>query len=340
MFMMENTTTAIALFSGGLDSLLASRLLMEQGIRVQAVKFVTPFFGYELLERAADFHLEMREKFGVDVRLCDVSEKYLAMLRNPAHGYGRNFNPCVDCKILLVSEARRLLAEFGASFLVSGEVLGQRPMSQRHDTLRVIERDSGSEGLLLRPLCAKLLNPTQPEMEGLVDRDQLLAFSGRSRTPQIELAARFGITGYASPAGGCVLTDPILARRIKRFYEEQPQFTPADIRLLLVGRCFRLPRGGLLAMGRDERENDRIDRLTQPGDWVLNAAADWPGPTAVLRFSEHREDLQTAAGLVARYSKKKPEGAAALPVTAVKGNCSQELPGILPAEEAIKEWRR
>jgi tRNA-uridine 2-sulfurtransferase len=337
---LKRTTSAIALFSGGLDSLLAARLLMEQGIHVQAVKFVTPFFGYDLLDDPEGYRLRMKEKFGIEVILRDVSEPYLKLLRDPPHGYGKNFNPCVDCKILLITEARRLLAEFGASFLVSGEVVGQRPMSQRRDTLRIIERDSGSEGLLLRPLCAKLLQPTRPELEGLVDRDRLLAFSGRSRSPQMELAARFGIEDYASPAGGCMLTDPILAGRIRRFYGEQERFTAVDIRLLLIGRSFRLPNGGLLTMGRDQKENDRIERLVLPGDWIITPAADWPGPTAILRFSEHPEDLQAAAGLVARYSRKKPENYAPLPVTARGDAGSCELEGFIPSTETITLWRR
>jgi tRNA-uridine 2-sulfurtransferase len=338
--MNNGSITAITMFSGGLDSLLATRLLMEQGLRVQAIKFVTPFFGYELLRDKEGFRHQMKEKYGIEACVRDVSEKYLEMLRKPSHGYGKNFNPCVDCKILLISEARRLLAEFGASFLATGEVLGQRPMSQRQDSLRVIERDSGCDGLLLRPLCAKKLKPTKPELEGLVDRERLLAFSGRSRRPQMELAARFGIKDYASPAGGCMLTDPILASRIKRFYEEQPRFKPMDIKLLLAGRSFRLPHGGLLAMGRDERENEEIEELAQPEDWTLNPAADWPGPTALLRFSDHPEDLQLAAGLVARHSKKKPDGTADMPVKTSKGNHFLELPGVPPTEDARMAWVR
>jgi tRNA U34 2-thiouridine synthase MnmA/TrmU len=338
--MNQCTPTAIALFSGGLDSMLACRLLMEQGIRVQAIKFVTPFFGYDLLAREEAYRRQVREQYGIEVSVRDVSAPYLELLRNPAHGFGKNFNPCVDCKILLVTEARRLFAEFGASFLITGEVLGQRPMSQRHDTLRVIERDSGCEGLLLRPLCAKRLKPTQPELEGLVDRERLLGFSGRSRAPQIALAARYGIEDFPSPAGGCILTDPILAARIRRFYEEQPRFTPADIRLLLVGRLFRLEHGGLLAMGRKEQENDRLIELLAPEDWMIMAAHDRPGPTAILRFSDHPADLRAAAGLVARYSKKSDEGPTEVEVVAEKGERVEKITAAPLPEEAYRPWRR
>lgn len=336
---MTQSPTAIVLFSGGLDSILASRLLVEQGVCVRAVKFVTPFFDYGLLARPEAYQQQVRATYGVEVEVRDVSEKYLELLRDPPHGFGKNFNPCVDCKILLVSEARWLLEEFGASFIATGEVLGQRPMSQRQDTLRIIERDSGCEGLLLRPLCAKLLQPTKPELEGLVDRKRLLAFSGRSRTPQMELAARFGIKEYPSPAGGCLLTDPILAARIRRFYEEQARFTPADIRLLLVGRLFRLPHGGLLAMGRNERENESLEQLVGPEDWRLEAA-DRPGPTAVLRFSSHADDLRAAAGLTARYGKKKPTGPAEVPVTAKKGDRIEEVTVRPLSDEVFQPWRR
>ena len=154
---------ALALFSGGLDSILACRVVAAQGIAVQAVKFVTPFFGYELLAKEEQYARMVRESYGIEVVLRDVSEAYFAMLRNPPHGYGKNFNPCIDCKILLFREAKRLMEEFAASFLITGEVIGQRPMSQRRDTLRVIERDSGCEGILLRPLCAKTQEPTRAE---------------------------------------------------------------------------------------------------------------------------------------------------------------------------------
>jgi tRNA-uridine 2-sulfurtransferase len=337
---MMQKATAIALFSGGLDSIVACRLLMEQGIRVHALKFVTPFFGDGLLADAEAYRLQVREKYGIEVTVRDVSASYLEMLRNPPHGYGKNFNPCVDCKILLVTEARRLLAEFGASFIVTGEVLGQRPMSQRRDTLRVIERDSGCEGMLLRPLCARLLKSTKPELEGLVDRERLLAFSGRGRAPQIELAGRFGIRDFPSPAGGCILTDPILAARIKRFYEEQPRFTPADIRLLLVGRLFRLPGGGLLAMGRIEQENERLAQLIGPEDWTIMADHDRPGPLAVLRYSDQPADLQAAAGLVARYSKKDPAGPAEVAVVMAKGEERVEMAAAPLSEEVYLVWRR
>ncbi len=178
---------AIALFSGGLDSILACRVIMAQGIEVIGLKFVTPFFDHDLLQDEAAYAQEMQQKYGIDVRVVDISEGYVRMLEQPVHGFGKNFNPCIDCKIFMLRQARRLMAEYGASFIITGEVLGQRPMSQRRDTLRVIERDSGCEGLLLRPLCAQLMNPTQAETQGLVDREQLHRFAGRGRKEQKNL---------------------------------------------------------------------------------------------------------------------------------------------------------
>lgn len=301
--MTDKQTTALALFSGGLDSTLACRVVAEQGITVFAVKFVTPFFGYELLLDPGEYIRKIKERSGIDLIIRDVTLPYLEMLKNPAHGYGRNFNPCIDCKIFLLKEAKKMMPEAGASFLVTGEVVGQRPMSQRRDTLRLIERESGCEGLLVRPLCAKNLPLTRAEEDGLIDRDRLLDFSGRNRRPQMELAARFNITEYASPAGGCVLTDPILSQRIRKYYESHAQIHPGDVLLMMIGRQFHLPSGGWLTVGRNESENGEIAALVQPDDWLLEPL-DIPGPTAVLRYGTSREELEIAAAAVVRYSKK------------------------------------
>ncbi len=308
---------ALSLFSGGLDSILATRLVMEQGIEVTAIKFVSPFFQYDILADEEGYRREIRRKYGIEVRVEDISEEYLEMLRNPAYGYGKNFNPCVDCKIFMISRAKEMLAECGASFLITGEVLGQRPMSQRRDTLNIISRDSASRSLLLRPLCAQLMSPTQPELEGWVDRERLLNFSGRGRSRQIALAAKFGITDFPAPAGGCILADPILSRRIKNFYADtfvvsSKDMTVTDILLLLVGRQFLLPGGGWLILGRDERDNCKLSSLAQAGDAMLHME-NRPGPLALLRRAdscyegceaERQADLQRAAGLVVRYGKK------------------------------------
>ncbi len=298
-------TTALALFSGGLDSILACRVVQDQGIRVKALKFVSPFFDYDLLERQDGYCAEVLTKYGIDVELIDISETYLRMLAAPAHGYGKNFNPCVDCKILLVRTAKELMAKYDASFLITGEVVGQRPMSQRPDTLRIIERDSGTDGILLRPLCCRGQKKTRAEEQGLIDPDKLPHFSGRNRTPQIELATEMGIADFPSPGGGCILTEQVRAARIQALYKlQKPELlTPENIRFLLKGRQYHFPSGAWLTMGRNQPENELIESL-QMGKDLLVKAVDRPGPSGLLRFSKGQADQELAAAIVARYLKK------------------------------------
>ena len=322
--------SAIGLFSGGLDSILACRVIAAQGIRVVALKFVTPFFDHDLVADEASYTREMARKFGIDVRVVDISPGYVQMLENPAHGFGKHFNPCIDCKIFMLRRARELMAHYGASFIFTGEVLGQRPMSQRRDTLRVIERDSGCEGLLLRPLCAKLMSPIKAELEGLVDRERLHAFSGRGRKAQKQLAAEFAIDDYPAPAGGCMLTDPNLAARIKHFYQGLFSFGQQravdDIRLLSVGRQFRLNEDVWFILGRDERENNRLEDMRVPGDWLIRMTVR-PGPLGLLRHAaetlagreEEAEIVEHLAGIVVRYGRKVVDGPAGAEVMIDRG---------------------
>jgi tRNA U34 2-thiouridine synthase MnmA/TrmU len=331
------TVKALALFSGGLDSILACRVIAQQGIGVQAVKFISPFFDYHLL--GSDYCEKTGREYGIELRLVDISQEYIELLRAPAHGYGKHFNPCIDCKIFMMRRARELMAEFGASFLISGEVVGQRPMSQRRDALRLVERDSGCDGILLRPLCAQKMEPTKIEIEGLVDRDQLCDLSGRSRAGQMALARDFGITNYPTPAGGCILTDPVVGERIKMFYAGHDHITIADMRLIMVGRQFQLPGGAWLTMGRKEAENSLIEELVQPNDLVL-ALEGRAGPLAVLRYKTSEDDLSIAAGLVARYGKKDSDGKPYPgPVCCRCGNEEFILSGVPPCEDDIAAWQ-
>lgn len=335
--MPDKPVTALALYSGGLDSTLACRVVAAQGIRVVAVKFVTPFFGYDLLFNEEEYIRKTKEKFGIDVILKDVTVPYLELLKKPAHGFGRYYNPCIDCKIFLLSEAKKMMPEIGASFLVTGEVVGQRPMSQRRDTLRVIARDSGCEGIIVRPLCAKNLEPTKVELDGLIDREQLLDFSGRNRTPQMKLAEQFNITDYPSPAGGCILADPILSNRVRQYYQLHKKIVPADILLLLVGRQFRLPAGGWLVLGRDEKQNNRLEKIRQPDDWLLQPSI-IPGPTAILRYSRNRQEIETAAALVARFSKKSAIVDGTAIITAEYKGTSREIEANALEDEIFRPW--
>jgi len=335
--MTSNKVTALALYSGGLDSTLACRVVAEQGIKVVAVKFVTPFFGYELLLRKDEYIKNTKEKFGIDVILKDLTLPYLELLKKPAHGFGKYFNPCIDCKIFLLSEAKTMMLEIGASLLITGEVIGQRPMSQRRDALRVIERDSGCEGILVRPLCARNLEPTQAEQNGLIDRGKLLDFSGRSRTPQMKLAEHYHIQNYPSPAGGCILADPILGARIENYYRHIKKVVPEDILLLLLGRQFSLPSGAWLAVGRTEQENEKIEGLRQPGDWLLKTA-EIPGPSAILRYSVEPEELETAAAIVVRYAKKSAVGLEPVKIIAEKDTMQQHLEARPLDDTVLKPW--
>ena len=309
--------TALALYSGGLDSILAAKLVASLGVNVICVKFVTPFFDYELLQDPEQYQNQVAEEYGLHVVLHDLSENYLELLHNPSHGFGKNFNPCIDCKILMCSRIKELMADYDASFLISGEVLGQRPMSQRRDTLWLIERDSENVGILLRPLSAKLMSPTIAEKEGWVDREKLLDISGRGRSRQIQLAKDFGITNFPTPAGGCTLADPILSERIEKIYKGNFIIRPeairiSDIRLLLVGRQFEVADGKWLILGRNEKENRMIESLAEEGDLLLHMP-DWPGPTALLRGFDvlpigqesQAPAVLESVELVARYGKKK-----------------------------------
>lgn len=293
---------ALALYSGGLDSILTCRVIMNQGIEVQAIYFITPFFGYDKKGREGEVEDYASKHYGIKLKVMDVGRDFLKIVRHPQHGYGKNFNPCLDCKIFLFSRAREYLEKEGASFLITGEVLGQRPMSQRRDTLRIIERDSGTEGILLRPLSAKHLKITIPEEQGWVDRDKLFDFEGRGRKPQMMLAEHLGIKEYPTPAGGCLLTDSHLSTRIKWLFERRADSTVEDVLLTKVGRHFALAEGTLLVIGRLKEENQKIAALSRRGDILLELSEN-PGPLSLLRGSCTPEVLKTAASITVRYSK-------------------------------------
>lgn len=299
---------AVALYSGGLDSILAIKIIAAQGIEVEAIQFITPFFGYDKKEQKTENEKKAFDDYGINLKIIDITPEYIEMLKCPRYGYGKNFNPCVDCKIMLFNHAHKYMKESGASFLITGEVIGQRPMSQRKDTLRIVERDSKCDGILLRPLCAKKLKPTLPEEEGIVDRDKLFDFSGRTRKPQIALAELLGIKDYPTPAGGCILTDPQLAKRIKRRYSEDRPITVNDILLLRLGRHFELKENYHLVVGKNFQENQEITKLWQEGD-VIFKALDFPGPTSLLRGNGFDEEAtMTTASITARYSDGKRSG--------------------------------
>jgi tRNA-specific 2-thiouridylase len=294
---MDRTIQAIGLFSGGLDSLLALRLIQDQGLAVEAFHAILPVHSPALLRRVQQVTAE------IGVPFCTVSpeQEFFEILRHPRHGYGAGMNPCLDCRILILRHAARHMREVGASFVFTGEVLGERPMSQTRQGLDLVESQAGLPGRLLRPLSARLLPPTIAEEEGLVDRGRLLAIEGRRRQPQLALARQYGIREFPPPAGGCLLTNRESARRVHDLLDHQPDFSPNDFYLLKVGRHFRLSPRARVVAGRDEAENARIVELAQAGD-LLFEVPDLGSPVALLRGAADDESIHLAAAITARYS--------------------------------------
>jgi tRNA-uridine 2-sulfurtransferase len=293
---------AIALISGGLDSMLAAKIVKDTGIDVIGLYCAIPFSlrdrtagqpGGSLMQRFAS-------RAGIDLRSLDITEDFLVMLKDPKFGYGAHLNPCIDCKILMFKKARLLMQEWGASFLISGEVLGQRPMSQQRRTMQQIDSGAQTAGLILRPLSAKLLEETIAEKQGWVSRDRLYAFSGRSRKPQTDLAVMLGIIEFQQPAGGCLLTDPHFSDRLDDLMKRD-HLDLNNISLLKLGRHYRIGGSGRLIVGRDEQDNANIERLAQPGDYLFYPPDEIPGPTALGRSLGSDEDKALCSRIVARY---------------------------------------
>lgn len=295
---------AIALLSGGLDSTLAARLVLDQGIELEALNFMTVFCTCTTRGATCLASQKAVETLGISLKVFNVSEEYLHVVKEPRHGYGSNMNPCIDCRIFMLKKAKTYMEESGASFIVTGEVLGQRPMSQRRDAMRLIEKEAGLDGLILRPLSAQFLPVTLPEKEEWVDREKLLNIQGRSRKPQMKLAEEYNIRDYPCPAGGCLLTDPGFGRRMKDLMEHDPDFSLNDVHLLKFGRHFRLSPEAKLVVGRNEDENRKIETFAQARDILLKAAR-FPGPVSLLRGGGDGRGLERAASITARYGKAK-----------------------------------
>ena len=305
---------AIALLSGGLDSSLAIRVVQEQGVEVEGVHFVSVFNATAPDTPGLLRALRVARQLGVKATTVDFTHEQLELVQRPAHGYGSNMNPCIDCHMAMLRRAAERMRATGASFIVSGEVVGQRPMSQRSHVLRQIDQETTLGGLILRPLSAKLLPPTLPELEGWVDRDKLFDISGRSRKRQLELAAHYGITEHASPAGGCLLTEPGFAARLRDLIGiADAELDLYDVHLLKVGRHFRLDPATKVVVGRNERENATVHTFSRPTDLSMTTR-DAPGPTALLRGDASPDHVLTAAALTARYSKLRDQPTVAIKV--------------------------
>lgn len=305
---------AVALYSGGLDSTLAVLAMMKQGIEVTAITFLN-HFGCDISDRSSCSKdpFAASVKFGFKVKLSHLSDKFLEIVKNPQFGHGKNMNPCVDCRILMLREAKEFMKISGADFLITGEVIGQRPMSQRRDSFPVIDKAADVKGLVVRPLCGKLMPATVPEEKGLINREMLLDFNGRSRKPQMEYAKELGLTEYPAPAGGCLLTEPNYALRLKELFSYRKDPGYKEINFLRVGRHFRYSDNCKIIVGRNEKENSVILSLADPDDYTIHIEG-VGSPVTVLPGNASDDAVMSAASICARYSaaRKLPEAKAAV----------------------------
>lgn len=339
---------AVALISGGLDSLLAAKLMLEQQIHVAGINFYTGFCveGHthairkkDKIKQKRNSALWVAEQLGIKLNIIDVIEDYKDIVLNPKHGYGHNLNPCLDCKIFMVNHALTWMQENDFDFIITGEVIGQRPMSQRKDTMPIIARESHALDRLLRPLCAKNLPPTLPEREGWVDREQLLDFQGRNRKPQIALAEQFGFTEYSQPAGGCCfLTDEAYSKKLADLWETRGEkiYELDDIMLLKVGRHLRPRPHFKLIISREEGENYYLEGYRH--QYVHLHPISHKGPLALLDGQAEASDLELAARIVARFSQGKHATEVAVEVTDPMSGTSTLKVVPLTANDIPESW--
>ncbi len=297
----ESKKKVVALLSGGLDSQLAVKMMQKQGFEVSAVAIKTPFCdfdcgrgcGFEIRERADDL--------GVNLKTVYLGDEYIEMLKHPKYGIGAGMNPCIDCRSMMFDAAKKHMDEIGAEFIISGEVLGQRPMSQHKDALRIIEKESKLIGKIVRPLSSGLLPPTDPEKNGIIKKEDLGMIRGRSRKPQLLMAKEFGIENPPNAGGGCLLTDPAFGLRAKDLFSHTETPTTNDIDLLKLGRHFRLDENVKLIVGRNKDENQIIKALTLPNDVIIEVK-NYMGPTSMLRGNILQQHVEHAASITLRYS--------------------------------------
>lgn len=292
-------TKALVLLSGGLDSILAAKILNDCGVKVTALSFKSYFFSEKAAKIAA-------KNLKIPLRIVDFSKEHLKMVKNPKHGYGKSMNPCIDCHTLMLKKAKEIMKKEGFDFVATGEVLGERPMSQNSKALKTVEKESSLNGYLLRPLSAKLLKLTIPEQKRVVDRNKLFDISGRSRKKQIELARFWGIKDYPTPAGGCLLTDPEFGKKLNKLFGKHPQCNGNDIELLRVGRHFWEDKVKII-VGRNDKENKIIKKIAKRGD-ILVEIEKFAGPTTLIRnYSKKKisqKDIERANNFTQYYSTK------------------------------------
>jgi tRNA U34 2-thiouridine synthase MnmA/TrmU len=329
---------AVALLSGGLDSNLAVRMMLEQGVEVEAIAIKTPFCDFDCGKGCGHRVKQVSTELGVSLKTVYLGEEYLEMLKKPKHGYGSGMNPCIDCRVMMYKEARKHMQRVNADFIVTGEVLFQRPMSQNRRALRVIEEEANTTGKILRPLSAKHLAPTEAEKGRLVKREYLAEIKGRSRKGQLKLAQHFNIEEPPNSAGGCLLTDPIFSKRIKDAIEHAYDILNLnDVELLKLGRHFRMASDAKLIVGRNMEENEKVKHLCLAGDTILEAA-DYVGPTSLLRSKTHDKSiLNKSASILLRYSDS-PKGVKCR-VKAIVNDKEEEIHVASASDEEIVKLR-
>ncbi|HKK32615.1 MAG TPA: tRNA(5-methylaminomethyl-2-thiouridylate) methyltransferase [Desulfomicrobiaceae bacterium] len=331
---MKKTYHALALFSGGLDSIIATKVIQAQGLDVLGLHFVTPFFGKPQLVPGWE------KNYGIPITSIDISREYIRLLKEwPLHHFGKVLNPCVDCKILMLEKARELMDVYGATFLISGEVVGQRPMSQRRDALNIIRKAAEAKEILLRPLSARLLEPTPMEESGLVDRDKLPQISGRGRKKQLELARKFKITDIPTPAGGCLLAEKESANRYWQILKHFPAPEPDDFFFANIGRQY-WSGPHWLAIGRNRKDNEELERLARETDYLFDLV-DFPGPSGVGRpvpgqeWSE--ETIRQGAALMASFSPRARQSHRGVAVRVQHRGEEQDVL-VIPDRDLIGTW--
>jgi tRNA-uridine 2-sulfurtransferase len=332
-------TKAVALLSGGLDSSLAVRMMLDQGIDVEAIAIKTPFCDFDCGKGCGHRVKQVSVDLGIPLKTVYFGADYLKMLRKPKHGYGSGMNPCIDCRAMMYREAKKHMENTGADFIVTGEVLFQRPMSQNRRALHIIEEETGTAGKVLRPLSAKHLPPIEAEKNNLIKREILGDIKGRSRKGQLSLARHYSMEDPPNAAGGCLLTDPAFSKRIKDTFEHAAGIPSInDVELLKFGRHFRMSRDAKLVVGRNMDENEKIKSMFLPGD-ILLEAKDYMGPTCLLRSKAYDESVvRASAGILLRYADS-PKDAKCI-VMATNGNNDMiEIHTKSAQDEAIAKLR-
>lgn len=333
---MEEKKKVVALLSGGLDSRLAVKMMQNQGFEVEAVAIKTPFCDFDC-GRGCGFEIrETADTLGVKLKTVYLGDDYIEMLKHPKHGFGSGMNPCIDCRAMMFEAGKKHMEEIGAEFIISGEVLGQRPMSQHGPALKIIEKESGLEGKIVRPLSAALLPPTEPELNGLIRREDLGKIRGRSRKDQLKMAQEFGIENPPNAGGGCLLTDPAFAIRVKDLFKHTETPTTNDIDLLKIGRHFRFDENTKLIVGRHKDENEVIKALALDGD-ILLEAKDHVGPVTLIRGENAQHHVEFGAAITLRYGDAPKDTPSV--VTIQKNDVESEVSTVPVIESDYLQYR-